>query len=1195
MAAVCYSSFFIGEGREGMFSKRSVFNCFLVLALLAGLGACQPPPTATTPPETTTPLAAAPTDTPAPSKEVPVYDLGPIPGVDIQCLFQRQGESLPQQETSTDGSWRQFRHNAKLTGRSPLTGDIACPKLLWAYDLGVRQTWVAITPDSSSESEIELPVSGETGDRWSVHDLYEIEGFMISLDQAAGTRVLPSGWEGEHKIGDFLPELPGYERISCETGVFQIGAEGDDPLPCYLQNWNGSQWETVWTSQPFGGFSNSMSTNGEPIVGDFDNDGELETAVLPWYDMHILDLATGRLEQTANFQDRWHKKPDDPTTGRPYGFFGAYNLDDDPKSEFVILGDFEKFVSVFGWKDGKLVELWDHQIEAGTFLNKTAHRTGVNPVVDIDGDGLPEIVTTIYNEYGDQRWHIIGFDGMSGEVKLDLVDSHLSGLGDLDGDGVVEIFTTTTSGQAIPNYGPSTIYSFLNGSLESIWHSESLGFESYDLPSYPDNVNSRATYGRRTMFLRSDWTGGDPVFITREKDDTGSEITLHFYQMVGGTITEIGSVRGPNLKVKSFPSSNPDSGILIEATTPTSENRLQLSGLKAEVLYSGRTRAGDGHPAVNGSLLTGTVVGPMRSGDPPTIITQGYGEQIQAFKYSEESGALEQIWQVSGRGMLDGSNVITANGNGYASVLLADLTGSGDLAVIAASKTEEGFAMIKALDADGQSIWESTFEVPGDPPIWNVAGITNWAAGHFTSTDHEDIMVSVRATEPRSYQLFLLEGRSGEVLWAKSMGGYFSGCSTENPTGAGGSHMAALDWDGDGLDEVLNLLTGLFAVYDGSDGSTLFNRWTTTWCPDERQLFSLGFRKHPTPVVSDFLGDGSDQILLAGMDPTIAVVQFDGSVVWHTPFFSGSPINTMQGVGDLNGDSTIDLVSVGHCNGDGDEIQILNARDGTLQWSLSMPELCDSWLVPTHVSTVDLDGDGRDEALFTHKNNIYAIGVDPGAGAVLLWQVRVEPDEWLAQLSEVVVADVDGSGRPQLIVNTASGYIYGFSGQPFPTPTPTLSPDQEISTFIYDDALAEGWDMWTWNGEADAAVEGVVHSGQKALGVTLDTGGGIGFKSPLNFSEYDYLEFYVNGGSGGGQKLDIYIWDAENDTEVEYHPLSEYTSSLQLPPDEWFQVRIPLQQLDLENKQISLNIPNASDQSAPQFFLDDIRLISVVE
>jgi hypothetical protein len=165
---------------------------------------------------------------------------------------------------------------------------------------------------------------------------------------------------------------------------------------------------------------------------------------------------------------------------------------------------------------------------------------------------------------------------------------------------------------------------------------------------------------------------------------------------------------------------------------------------------------------------------------------------------------------------------------------------------------------------------------------------------------------------------------------------------------------------------------------------------------------------------------------------------------------------------------------------------------------------------------------------------------------------------------------------------------------PTPTaapPTPTLSPEQEISLFIYDDAAGPGWDIWTWEGEVDIAVESVVHSGQMALGVTLDARGGIGLFSPIDFSEFVYLEFYINGGSQGGQELEIYIWDAENDVEVEHNPLSVYTSSPQLLSDEWLLVRYPLQHLDLSGRQVSINITNTSDQPAPQFFLDDIRLV----
>ena len=52
-----------------MISKQSIFNCFVILALLAGLGACQPPATATPIPDTPSPVQ---TDTPSPTPSAPI-------------------------------------------------------------------------------------------------------------------------------------------------------------------------------------------------------------------------------------------------------------------------------------------------------------------------------------------------------------------------------------------------------------------------------------------------------------------------------------------------------------------------------------------------------------------------------------------------------------------------------------------------------------------------------------------------------------------------------------------------------------------------------------------------------------------------------------------------------------------------------------------------------------------------------------------------------------------------------------------------------------------------------------------------------------------------------------------------------------------------------------------------------------------
>ena len=122
-----------------------------------------------------------------------------------------------------------------------------------------------------------------------------------------------------------------------------------------------------------------------------------------------------------------------------------------------------------------------------------------------------------------------------------------------------------------------------------------------------------------------------------------------------------------------------------------------------------------------------------------------------------------------------------------------------------------------------------------------------------------------------------------------------------------------------------------------------------------------------------------------------------------------------------------------------------------------------------------------------------------------------------------------------------------------------------------------------------------MHSGQVALGVTPPPWESIGFFNPQDISEYAYLEFYVNGGSQGGQELSIFFWDQTNNMEIGTWGLCSVTSSATLLPNEWVLVRFPLQQLNLSGRQVSINVGNHSEQPAPQFFLDDIRLVKEAE
>ena len=87
--------------------------------------------------------------------------------------------------------------------------------------------------------------------------------------------------------------------------------------------------------------------------------------------------------------------------------------------------------------------------------------------------------------------------------------------------------------------------------------------------------------------------------------------------------------------------------------------------------------------------------------------------------------------------------------------------------------------------------------------------------------------------------------------------------------------------------------------------------------------------------------------------------------------------------------------------------------------------MCSSDL-PTcpRVAAVDIDGRKGDELLYVAGSNLVAITGDRSAGRIL-W-------EWQgpAKLSLPAIADLDGDGLAQIIVQTAEGTVYCVGSRP---------------------------------------------------------------------------------------------------------------------------------------------------------------------
>jgi hypothetical protein len=895
------------------------------------------------------------------------------------------------------GEWWQFRGNRELTGRAEgLCGRIDQPAVAWKHFCGTRETLLGLrlspgSADSASLPTIDLDVGQlerlqrEWGFGQPWYDL-DGDGHMCAISPDVNA-----------KIGAFLPDEPGLQRVEFESVFTKYGTSAGKEYPAYgrLYTRRDGSWQEVWRSAniPILFISNA-------IVGDFDRDGKLEVAVTPWYDLRILDLETGRLKYKARF------KPPGAASGRAYGWLGAYDLDQSGRDEFVILADFENHIEVLGWVNGRFRRRWHKLIERGITRKTTALRPGTSPVQDITGDGNFEIVVSIFNQEGDGLWHIVAMEGITGRVLLDLPGQYLSGMADVDGDGVAELFCTAAPGAAIPTSARLSLMSLAGGRVEPIWHLDGASFQMWNIPSFASNVNSGAATGRETVLAGS--IGGDETgFVTcRASPGVDSQVELTVWGVSSDRIVR-DHVRcvGPGLAAVALRNNSPDrASILVQARVQAEGTQsVSCDGARAELLCS--------HTA---SIVPATVVvGRLAPEAKPTLIAQGSAETLVAFRLSDDGTTTERVWLSKGRVQSPRAQDAVMDGG----VLLADLTGDGNLETIAATACpKSGCARLVALDAGGVQVWHRDFaRFPGPMPPWNVGGLTYYFAGRFTSLDHCDVLVSLRRTSMHSDESFLLSGQTGNVIWQRDVGPCELGC--------GGGWTAIYDYDGDGLDDAVSFYPHAIWAMDGATGKLLVGKMA-------QEVFGCS-AFYAKPVVVNMDGDAR-YILFSGTAYVLGLLDQDLNVVWQGPSMGGSPA-VMQSVGDMDGDGRLEVAGPGYRRESGSTAQDFCCHDaatGALKWRVALPGSCfvgnnmgfaDS---PTTPAMADLDGDGRDECVFAIEDTLYTVGATADGGGEICWALKL-PD----RLGPPSIADVAGEHELQVVVSCADGHVYGIGAR----------------------------------------------------------------------------------------------------------------------------------------------------------------------
>ena len=136
---------------------------------------------------------------------------------------------------------------------------------------------------------------------------------------------------------------------------------------------------------------------------------------------------------------------------------------------------------------------------------------------------------------------------------------------------------------------------------------------------------------------------------------------------------------------------------------------------------------------------------------------------------------------------------------------------------------------------------------------------------------------------------------------------------------------------------------------------------------------------------------------------------------------------------------------------------------------------------------------------------------------------------------------------------------------------------------IYSNALAAGWQDWSWDTTRNAANTQPVHSGSNSYAVdhTLAWGGlYLSAVPPVNTTGFTHLRFWLHGGATGGQQIRILL--NEDETKIKLVTATANT---------WMQVDLPLADFGTPATINAIYWQDVNGGAQAVYYLDDISLV----
>ena len=462
--------------------------------------------------------------------------------------------------------WTNFRKDNLLTAKSEQKGNLTNPQVIWSEFLGgyIRDMYSSKRNDGQKDI------------------VFAAGGRILKKDILGNTiwSSVPKGIEGISFICDL--DSDGIEEIGATNGreLFIFSSLNGELLFNHYfgpPQSSGAVYSMIiphnfdkkqnyykvllglWSSRDVCVFDfSSGAKNGRlqytidvkdgfhptVVAADIDNCGKDEIIVTKRGAIYYIDCETGKVKKSIDWISGGERR-------RNYGLFQIADVNKDGNLECVVASSLvTRHLSMIE-NDGKgnLSVKWDRFIEHIYPTDTTEVRHVYNSLNDVDGDGYPELVLSLYNTRGDNKWYTEVINPITGEVKYEFPDTFIWGAQDINSDGIFEIFASEEKSRITKKYSETFILSFSDGKFiksnrrpDSKFATRFMNSKSdlsiFRLEFLPDEIWTINTKEGKGYITIGDSAAGIEIFINYTDKTASKKIKSDYTEFVNVALVE---------------------------------------------------------------------------------------------------------------------------------------------------------------------------------------------------------------------------------------------------------------------------------------------------------------------------------------------------------------------------------------------------------------------------------------------------------------------------------------------------------------------------------------------------------------------------------------------------------------------------------------------------------------------------------